>query len=115
MRHYEIVLMVHPDYSDRVSTMVQQYRSQIENDSGKIHRFEDWGRRPLAYSIKKLNKAHYVLLNVETSDKVLVDLKADFRYNEAIIRSLVLKQEEAVTEPSPMFRPTTPELAQEEA
>lgn len=103
MRHYEIVFMVHPDQSEQVSGMVERYKGIIEKDGGKIHRLEDWGRRQLAYQIDKLHKAHYVLMNVETEQKVIDEIENLFRYNDAIIRSLVIRVKEAITEPSPMM------------
>ncbi len=90
MRHYEIVFMVHPDQSDQVETMVERYRSVIEGDGGKIHRLEDWGRRQLAYSINKIHKAHYVLMNVECTTAALDELSGLFKFNDAVIRSQVL-------------------------
>ena len=103
MRHYEIVFMVHPDQSEQVPGMVERYKGIIEKDGGKIHRLEDWGRRQLAYQIDKLHKAHYVLMKVETEQKVIDEIENLFRYNDAIIRSLVIRVKEAITEPSPMM------------
>lgn len=100
MRHYEIVFMVHPDQSDKVPALIELYRGQIEGDGGSIHRLEDWGRRQLAYPINKLQKAHYVLMNVECSKAVLAELEHNFRYNDAVIRNLVLVKDKAITEPS---------------
>jgi small subunit ribosomal protein S6 len=100
MRHYEIVFLVHPDQSEQVPAMVERYTSAIKADGGSVHRFEDWGRRQLAYSINKVHKAHYVLLNVECSDAVLEELTTNFRYNDAILRSLVLREDAAITEES---------------
>ncbi len=100
MRHYEIVFLVHPDQSEQVPAMVERYTSAIKNDGGAVHRFENWGRRQLAYSINKVHKAHYVLLNVECSDAVLEELTTNFRYNDAILRSLVLREDAAITEES---------------
>ena len=104
MRHYEIVFLVHPDQSEQVPAMVERYKAMIEKDGGKVHRFEDWGRRALAYPIKKIHKAHYVLINIECSSSVLTELKSAFRYNDAVIRNLVLNRSEAITEMSPMLR-----------
>ncbi len=103
-RHYEIVLLIHPDCSEQVADMVQRYREIIDADGGTIHRYEDWGRRQLAYPINnnKVRKAHYILLNIECSIPVLAELKDLFRYNDAIIRELVLIKDKAITEPSPM-------------
>ncbi len=104
MRHYEIVFLVHPDQSEQVSAMVERYRSIIENGAGKIHRLEDWGRRQLAYPILKIHKAHYVLMNIECSQEVLDELESAFRFNDAVIRNMVLKRDAAVTEASPMAK-----------
>ncbi len=104
MRHYEIVFLVHPDQSEQVPAMVERYKGIIEKDGGQIHRFEDWGRRALAYPIKKIHKAHYILLNIECSMPALAELKNAFRYNDAVLRNLVLNQTEAITEISPMLR-----------
>lgn len=104
MRHYEIVFLVHPDQSEQVPAMVERYKGMIEKDGGQVHRFEDWGRRPLAYPIKKVHKAHYVLMNIECSTPVLTELKSAFRYNDAVLRNLILNRTEAVTEMSAMLR-----------
>ena len=100
MRHYEIVFLVHPDQSSQVQAMVDRYKATILDASGKIHRFEDWGRRHLAYPIKKIHKAHYVLMNVECDQATLEELESGFRFNDAILRSMTLLKKEAVTEPS---------------
>ncbi|MGF1547607.1 MAG: 30S ribosomal protein S6 [Thiotrichales bacterium] len=104
MRHYEIVIMVHPDQSEQVSAMVERYRSLIEGASGKIHRLEDWGRRQLAYPIAKVPKAHYVLMNVECDAATHAELESAFRFNDAVIRHLIMRREDAVTEPSLLIR-----------
>lgn len=104
MRHYEVVFLVHPDQSEQVPAMVEKYRSIIENDGGVIHRFEDWGRRQLAYPINKVHKAHYVLMNIECGNVALDELNSIFRYNDAIIRSMVLARKAAETEVSPMAK-----------
>lgn len=104
MRHYEIVFLVHPDQSDQVPGIVDRYRSTIEEGEGKVHRHEDWGRRQLAYPINKLHKAHYVLMNIECGIETLKQLKHNFRYNDAVIRNLIIRREEAITEVSPMLR-----------
>ncbi|WP_457859412.1 30S ribosomal protein S6 [Pseudomonas aeruginosa] len=104
MRHYEIVFLVHPDQSEQVGGMVERYTKAIEEDGGKIHRLEDWGRRQLAYAINNVHKAHYVLMNVECSAKALAELEDNFRYNDAVIRNLVMRRDEAVTEQSEMLR-----------
>ena len=100
MRHYEIVFLVHPDQSEQVPAMIERYRNSIEADGGKIHRLEDWGRRQLAYPIQKLHKAHYVLMNIECSTAVLEELTSAFRFNDAVIRNMVINRKEAVTETS---------------
>ncbi|TVO79044.1 30S ribosomal protein S6 [Sedimenticola selenatireducens] len=104
MRHYEVVFMVHPDQSDQVSGMIERYRTLIESDGGKIHRLEDWGRRQLAYPIQKLHKAHYVLMNIEASAAVLTELESVFRYNDAVLRNMIIKCDNAVTEASPLVK-----------
>jgi small subunit ribosomal protein S6 len=100
MRHYEIVFLVHPDQSEQVPAMVERYTAAIKADGGQVHRLEDWGRRQLAYSINKIHKAHYVLLNIEASESVLEELTTNFRYNDAILRSLVIREDGAITEES---------------
>lgn len=100
MRHYEIVFMVHPDQSEQVPAMIERYKALIEGDNGKIHRLEDWGRRQLAYPIENLVKAHYVLMNIECAQKALNELVDGFRFNDAVLRHIVLAEEEAITEPS---------------
>ncbi|MDO9519844.1 MAG: 30S ribosomal protein S6 [Pseudohongiella sp.] len=100
MRHYEIVFVVHPDQSDQVPAMVERYTQMITETGGKIHRNEDWGRRQLAYPINKVHKAHYILLNVECGREVLDEIVTLFRYNDAILRNLVIKMDDAVTEES---------------
>ena len=104
MRHYEIVFLVHPDQSEQVGGMVERYTKAIEEDGGTIHRLEDWGRRQLAYAINNVHKAHYVLMNVECSAKALAELEDNFRYNDAVIRNLVMRRDEAVTEQSEMLK-----------
>jgi len=104
MRHYEIVFLVHPDQSEQVPAMIDRYRSTIESQDGKIHRLEDWGRRQLAYSIQKIHKAHYVLMNIECSQAVLDELVSAFRFNDAVIRHMVIRRDEAITEASPMAK-----------
>lgn len=99
MRHYEIVFMVHPDQSEQVPAMIERYRALIEAD-GKFHRLEDWGRRQLAYPIDKIYKAHYVLMNIETTADTLAELTSAFKFNDAVIRHMVISREEAVTEQS---------------
>jgi small subunit ribosomal protein S6 len=105
MRHYEIVFLVHPDQSEQVPAMVERYKGIISAGGGAVHRFEDWGRRQLAFPIAKVHKAHYVLMNIETDQKVLAELTAAFRFSDAVLRHLVVKMDEAVTEASAMSRP----------
>jgi len=100
MRHYEVVFMVHPDQSDQLPSMLHKYRGIIEADGGTIHRLEDWGRRQLAYPIAKLHKANYMLMNIECDTKALDSLNDLFRYNDAILRRLVINKKEAITKPS---------------
>ena len=100
MRHYEIVFLVHPDQSDQVPAMIERYRSMLEATDGKIHRLEDWGRRQLAFPIQKVHKAHYVLMNVECSQEALEELTSAFRFNDAVLRNLVIARDHAETEPS---------------
>lgn len=104
MRHYEIVVMVHPDQSEQVPAMIERYKGMIETGEGKVHRFEDWGRRQLAYPIAKAHKAHYVLMNVEISDATLAEMENAFRFNDAVIRKLVIRTNGPVTEQSPLFK-----------
>ena len=100
MRHYEIVFMVHPDQSEQVAGMIERYTTAIEKDGGQVHRLEDWGRRQLAYPINKIHKAHYVLMNIEASNDALDELTTTFRYNDAVIRNLVIRRDESVLEES---------------
>ena len=104
MRHYEIVLLVHPDQSDQVVGMVERYISQIKEADGQIHRLEDWGRRQLAYPIDKIHKAHYVLMNIEAEPAVVEEIETAFRFNDAVLRHLTIKTKHAVTEASPMMK-----------
>ena len=104
MRHYEIVFLVHPDQSEPGPGMVERYKKIIEEDGGKIHRFEDWGRRQLAYSINNVHKAHYVLLNIECGAKALAEIEDNFRYNDAVIRNLIIRRDEAITEQSDIVK-----------
>ena len=104
MRHYEIVLIVHPDQSEQVPAMIERYRSIIAAQGGQIHRLEDWGRRQLAYSIQKLHKAHYLLMNIECGGEVLAELEHGFKFNDAVLRHLIIKMKKAVTTPSPMMK-----------
>lgn len=104
MRHYEVVFLVHPDQSEQVPAMIDRYRNLISQHKGKIHRLEDWGRRPLAYPINKVMKAHYVLMNIECDQKAINELSDNFRYNDAVIRNMVLRVNRAVTESSPISK-----------
>jgi len=104
MRHYEVVFLVHPDQSEQVGAMVERYSKLIEEDGGKVHRLEDWGRRQLAYSIDNVHKAHYVLMNIECSEKALAELEETFRYNDAVIRNLIIRRDGAITEQSEMLK-----------
>ena len=104
MRHYEIVFLVHPDQSDQVSAMTERYRSIIEQGNGKVHRLEDWGRLQLAYPIQKIHKAHYVLMNIECNQEVLDELNSSFRFNDAVIRNMVVAAKRAETEKSAMLK-----------
>ncbi len=104
MRHYEIVFLVHPDQSEQVPAMLERYQGMISQGGGQIHRTEDWGRRQLAFPIAKVHKAHYVLLNIECGQATLTELTGAFRFSDAVLRHLVVRMDEAVTEPSPMAR-----------
>ena len=100
MRHYEVVFLVHPDQSEQVPAMIERYKALVENGGGKIHRLEDWGRRQLAYPIQNLVKAHYVLFNIEVEQAILAELTESFRFNDAVLRHLIMKRDEADTEMS---------------
>ncbi|WP_299021657.1 30S ribosomal protein S6 [uncultured Photobacterium sp.] len=104
MRHYEIVFMVHPDQSEQVAGMIERYTGAIKDSGGQIHRLEDWGRRQMAYPINKLHKAHYVLMNVEAEQSVIDELESNFRFNDAVIRNMIMRTKGAITEPSPMMK-----------
>ena len=104
MRHYEIVFLVHPDQSEQVPAMVERYTRAITENGGKVHRLEDWGRRQLAYPINKIHKAHYVLMNIECGNETLDELTENFRYNDAVIRNMVIRRDEAITEASIMLQ-----------
>ena len=104
MRHYEICFLVHPDQSEQVPAMLERYRSLVEAADGKIHRVEDWGRRQLAYPIVKLHKAHYVLMNIECDGATLAELEGIFRFNDAVLRHLTVRRQEAIVEPSLMLK-----------
>ena len=115
MRHYEIVFLVHPDQSEQVPAMVERYAASVTAGSGKVHRSEDWGRRQLAYPINKIHKAHYILMNIECGQEVLDELNSTFRYNDAIIRSMVIRRSEAITAESPIMKLENAEKADKEA
>jgi small subunit ribosomal protein S6 len=104
MRHYEIVFMVHPDQSEQVPGMIERYTNTITKDGGQVHRLEDWGRRQLTFPIAKVHKAHYVLMNVEASNDAMEELTTTFRYNDAVIRNLVIRRDEAVVVESPIMK-----------
>ena len=104
MRHYEIVFIVHPDQSEQVPAMVEKYTSTITTQGGKVHRVEDWGRRQMAYMIDKLAKAHYVCMNIECGLNTLEELEHSFKFNDAVLRHLVIKMKKAETEPSIMMK-----------
>jgi small subunit ribosomal protein S6 len=104
MRHYEVVFMVHPDQSEQVPGMVERYTKSIESGSGKVHRLEDWGRRQLAYPVEEIHKAHYILMNIECGQDVMDELDNNFRYNDAVLRSLVIRRDEAVTDESSIMK-----------
>ena len=103
MRHYEITLIVHPDQSSQVGTMIDKYKEIITADGGNVHREEDWGRKHLAYPIKKIYKAHYLMMNIECNQETLDKLNYNFRFNDAILRNLIISRKEAITEPSIMM------------
>ncbi len=107
MRHYEIVVMVHPDQSDQVPSMVKRYQSMIEESGGTVHRLEDWGRRQLAYPIKKIHKAHYVLMNIECGQPALDELTTGFRFNDAVLRNLVIRMDAPITAASSLVKSET--------
>ncbi len=104
MRHYEVVFLVHPDQSEQVPAMLERYKNLVEADGGKVHRIEDWGRRQLAYTIQDLAKAHYAMLNIECGAKTVTELESGFRFNDAVLRHLIVRREDAVTEPSPILK-----------
>lgn len=104
LRHYEVVFLVHPDQSEQVPAMIERYNSIISQSKGKVHRLEDWGRRPLAYPINKVMKAHYVLMNIECNQAALDELSENFRYNDAVIRNMVLRVNGPVSDASPISK-----------
>jgi len=113
MRHYEIVFLVHPDQSEQVPAMIERYKSSVESNGGKVHRLEDWGRRQLAYPINKIHKAHYVLMNVECDQSVRDEIETAFRFNDAVIRNLIMKRDEAITDMSILAKAKNEEDAAE--
>lgn len=104
MRHYEVVFLVHPSQSEQVPGMIERYQGNLEKRGGIVHRLEDWGRRPLAYPINKIHKAHYVLMNVECDQEAIDELESAFRFNDAVLRNLIIQRNTAVTEPSPLAK-----------
>jgi small subunit ribosomal protein S6 len=104
MRHYEIVFIVHPDQSEQVPGMIDRYRQMVGSRGGRVHRLEDWGRRQLAYPIQKVHKAHYVLMNIECDQETLGELEHAYKFNDAVLRHLIVNMTRAVTEPSPMMK-----------
>ncbi len=104
MRHYEIVFIVHPDQSEQVPAMIERYRSTVTTRGGSLHRLEDWGRRQMTYPIQKMHKAHYVLMNIECDQETLVELEHAFKFNDAVLRHLIVKMDRAWTTPSPMMK-----------
>ena len=115
MRHYEIILLIHPDQSEQVPAMLERYKTLVTNGGGKVHRVEDWGRRQLAYMIQKLAKAHYLCLNIECSKEVLTELETGFRFNDAVLRHLTVKTDKAETAPSVMMKSVEKEEARKAA
>lgn len=115
MRHYEIVLLIHPDQSEQVPAMLERYKSLVTNAGGKVHRVEDWGRRQLAYQIQKLAKAHYLCLNIECGKDVLAELETGFRFNDAVLRHLTVAKSKAETAPSVMMKAVEREEARKAA
>lgn len=115
MRHYEVVFLVHPDQSEQVPGMVERYGASVAAGGGTVHRSEDWGRRQLAYPINKIHKAHYILMNIECGQDVLDELNSTFRYNDAVIRSMVIRRNDAVTGESPIMKLENAEKADKEA
>ena len=114
MRHYEIVFLVHPDQSEQVGAMIERYRSMITGSGGQIHRLEDWGRRQLAFPINKIHKAHYVLMNIECDAPTLNELTSAFRFNDAVLRNLVINRDGPVVEPSPIAQAKDEQSEREE-
>ena len=111
MRHYEVVFIVHPDQSEQVPAMIERYKTMVTAKTGRIHRLEDWGRRQLAYPIAKVHKAHYVMFNIECDRDTLAELEHAFKFNDAVLRHLIVAMREAVIAPSPMMREEKPRSA----
>ncbi len=111
MRHYEVVFIVHPDQSEQVPGMVERYTQMITGRGGKIHRHEDWGRRQMTFPMQKMHKAHYVLMNIEIDNETLLELEHAFKFNDAVLRHLIVSMDAAVTTPSPMMREERPRLS----
>ena len=111
MRHYEIVFLVHPDQSEQVPGMIERYSAIVTDDGGKMHRLEDWGRRQLAYMINKIHKAHYVLMNVECSAAAIEELTSAFKFNDAVIRNLIIRRDDEIKEASPLMKSASEERA----
>ncbi len=104
LRHYEVIFLVHPDQSEQVPGMIERYKNLITSHEGRIHRLEDWGRHQLAYSIEKIHKAHYILMNIECSAETLAELESSFKFNDAVIRHMIVRKEKPETAPSPMIK-----------
>ena len=115
MRHYEIIVLIHPDQSEQVPAMLERYKTLITSNGGQVHRVEDWGRRQLAYQINKLAKAHYLCLNIETSKEILAELETGFKFNDAVLRHLTVQKEKAETTPSVMMKQVEREEARKAA
>jgi small subunit ribosomal protein S6 len=115
MRHYEIVFLVHPDQSDQVGAMIDRYVSIVESGGGSVHRREDWGRRPLAYPIQKVHKAHYALLNVECGQEAIEEIDSAFRFNDAVLRSLIIRRDRAMTEETQFLKEERADRAEKDA
>jgi len=115
MRHYEIVFIVHPDQSEQVPAMIDRYKAVLATSGGKVHRIEDWGRRQMAYMIDKLAKAHYVCMNIESDQKTLEELEHAFKFNDAVLRHLIIKMKKAESEPSIMMKEVQREEARKQA
>ncbi|MAS40330.1 MAG: 30S ribosomal protein S6 [Porticoccaceae bacterium] len=115
MRHYEIVFLVHPDQSDQVGAMIDRYVSIVETGGGTVHRREDWGRRPLAYPIQKVHKAHYALLNVECGQDAINEIETAFRFNDAVLRNLIIRRDRAMTEETQFLKEERADRAEKEA